>query len=631
MALRPSRPWRLSAPLFVCLFAAAIRLAVAASLWNLPLVRTPKLDSAEYLAWAQRLAAGDWTWPVVAQHGPGYPIFLAALLVLGTGSLKLAVAAQAIVGGLTAAVVSLIAARWAGSRAGLLAGIVYACYGPAVYFETAILSEGLLLFLLALGLWAIAAPDPTTRKGVLAGAAFGAAALVRPTALVIAVACTAAAAIAWHRDRVGAIWRRVAIVGAACLTILVPVLAKTWSTSRSLSIQGYGGLNAYIGNSPLHDGRPTFRLGAGWDALNSEAPRSGIADAAAQDRYYLEKVAREIGAEPAAFARLLASKLVWTFQDEEVRDSHSYYFFTQQSPPLRLLPRWSLLLPLAAIGFTVVARTSGRGLLLAYVIASAATVVLLVVGSRYRMPLVLGLTIAAGAGVDAVIGLVMERRTRDIAMAAAAATLAVAVSYAVSDPRNTNVAEEWAFTGSSLITEHKLDEAEAAYRRALQLDPQSGLAWDGFGLTLLNMGRLSEARSAFERAVAADRDSARALYHLAIVDEREGRLSHSAEGYERARELSPFDAEITGHLAEARRKLATELGMSGKTREARDTMRTVVELSPQNGDAWLDLCLLSLDLRDVDGASAAFQRARTLGADPVRLQFANEALTRASR
>jgi hypothetical protein len=76
---------------------------------------------------------------------------------------------------------------------------------------------------------------------------------------------------------------------AAYTVCVAPVLVKNWSVSGSPTIQGYGGLNVYIGNSPLHDGRATFRLGAGWDALNSEAPRAGISDPVAQDRYYLSK------------------------------------------------------------------------------------------------------------------------------------------------------------------------------------------------------------------------------------------------------------------------------------------------------------------------------------------------------
>ena len=99
------------------------------------------------MSWARRIAAGDFSWPVVSPHGPGYPLFLAVLLTVGAGSLKVAIALQAVMGAATAALVAMTARDWFGSRAGLFAGLVYALYGPAVHIDTALLAEGLLLFL----------------------------------------------------------------------------------------------------------------------------------------------------------------------------------------------------------------------------------------------------------------------------------------------------------------------------------------------------------------------------------------------------------------------------------------------------------------------------------------------------
>jgi tetratricopeptide (TPR) repeat protein len=393
-------------------------------------------------------------------------------------------------------------------------------------------------------------------------------------------------------------------------------------------------LNAYIGNSPLHDGRATFRLGSGWDALNAEAPLAGVSDPAAQDRYYLKKTWQEIEDYPGRFVKLLATKSLWLLQAEEPRDSHSYYFFAEQSPVLCWLPRWILLFPLACVGVVAAWRAKEsidqhlRGMLCFYAIGAALSVVLLVVGFRYRMPLVPALAIAAGVGIDAIAHAMSARSTRQLTVWAVTIAAAVAVSHAMSDPRNLNLAEEWALTGSALITERDLPDAESAYRRALAWDPQSGLAWDGLGLTLYNGGRLAEARTAFERALAIDRHSSRAIYHMALLDDRQGRVSQAADGYERARALSPFDVEVTRDLARARRRLATELGMSGRTREARDAMERVVELTPDNADDWLDLCLLSLDLHDRERAVAALQQARRLGADPGRVDFTEKALMR---
>ena len=615
----------------------------------MPLVRTPKLDSAEYFSWATRLAAGDWSWPVVAQHGPGYPVFLALLLAIGAGSLKAAMALQALVGACTAAMIAGIGRRWFGLQAGWFSGLAYALYGPGVYTDTAILSEGLLLFFLTAALWALVTWPTSTPVGshdrdrltlrevgpaVAAGVALGAAALVRPTALVIAAACAAWLIVA-RSSR--AAWA----LGLACVVMMLPALAKSWSASHALSIQGYGGLNVYIGNSPLQDGRATFRLGSGWDALNSEAARAGVADPTAQDRYYLAKTWQEIVHHPAGFAKLIGVKTLWMTQAEESRDSHSYYFFTAQSPLLRFLPRWAILFPLACLGaiawrppFSRHGSSPSRrpgalaSLLIFYTIGAAASIVCLVVGFRYRMPLVPALAIAAGAGLSALVAAVQARRARELAALAVVAAVAVLVSHLLSDPRNTNLAEEWALTGSALVTEHRLGEAEEAYRHALELDPRSGLAWDGLGLTLYDAGRVADAKPAIERALAIDRDNARATYHLALVHEREGEVHQAADGYARALELSPFDADVATHLGEAKRKVAVQLGMAGRTAEARDEMRQAVTLLPDNGEAWLDLCLLSLDLGDRASAATALERSRTHGADAERVAFAAAALAR---
>jgi len=199
---------------------------------------------------------------------------------------------------------------------------------------------------------------------------------------------------------------------------------------------------------------------------------------------------------------------------------------------------------------------------------------------------------------------------------------AIVSSHLLSDPRNLNVAEEWAFTGSSLITERNLQEAEAAYRRALALDPGSSLAWDGLGLAHYDAGRLREARESLARALALDPENGRALFHLALVDEREGKNLEAIAGYRKALALSPNDADVGRHLGGA-------LGMAGRSAEGRDVMQRVVELTPGDGEAWLDLCLLSLDSGDVRRAAGALARARELGAGADRVAVASQALDRA--
>jgi hypothetical protein len=57
-------------------------------------------------------------------------------------------------------------------------------------------------------------------------------------------------------------------------------------------------------------------------------------------------------------------------------------------------------------------------------------------------------------------------------------------------------------------------------------------------------------------------------------------------------------------------------------------MLRAVELAPDNGEAWIDLCLLSLDLGDRNRAAEALQRGRERGASADRVAFAAAALAR---
>jgi 4-amino-4-deoxy-L-arabinose transferase-like glycosyltransferase len=629
--------------------AAIVRLMVAVSTADLPIVRTPKLDSAEYVSWARRMADGNFLWPSVSAHGPGYPLFLALIFGLG-GSTWSVIVAQSFMGGLTAVFVALLAARWFGPRAGLCAGLLYAVFAPAVFVETNLLAEGLLLCLLTAALVPLSQERLSPWRASASGALLGLAMLVRPTAALIA----AAVAISlWHVARA----RRAAIVAsflAAICVVLAPAVLKNWSDSRTLNIQGFGGLNFYIGNSPLHNGRAVFRLGAGWDELNSEAQRAGIKDPQSQDRYYIRKTFGEIRDHPGAYLRLLGEKVLWLVQASEVRDSHSFYFFTSQSTVLALLPRMAVLVPLAAIGIAVlVLRRRAPPVLIAYAVGAALGVVLLVVGTRYRLPIVPALAIAGGVGVAAAADAFSAGDRRQLAAFALAALAGVVVSHVLRDPSSRNLAEEWAFTGSSLITEHRLADAEAAYRRALEESPASGLAWDGLGLALLDERRWPAARAALERASELDRTSARTLYHLALVDEAQHDLDGASAHLRRSLQIDPTNLDAERHLAsdlirlqkdgeaipvlsdlvthapndaEAHRALAGALGGVGRLRDAKNELAISVRLTPSNGEAWLDLCLVSLDLGEVADAGSACRSAREYGASADRLAVAEKAL-----
>ena len=321
-----------------------------------------------------------------------------------------------------------------------------------------------------------------------------------------------------------------------------------------------------------------------------------------QDNYYLQRPRRVIAKRPLAFVRLLGVKMLWTLQSVEMRDTHSYEFFRQASTVLRWLPGFGLAMALAAVGIFTTRRGDIR-LLVAYTIATLLTLIFLVVGMRYRIPLVPIVVAFAGAGVVSLIAIVRERRWRELTAPLAAAVIITMVTHARPDAASLNVAEEWTFTGIGYLRESDLDRSEAALRTALSLDPQSSFAWDGLGLLLQRKGASEDALGAFANAVAINPSNATAWVHLGFARERRRDLTGALAAYRAALEISPERTETLTALGSA-------LLIAGSGDEAEPLLQKAD--ARDDGLASLALASLAMQRRDATGALRYAERAVAL-------------------
>ena len=347
-ANRPSAArWLGYAAVFAVAFA--VRLAVAMGLSDLPLARMPELDSSQYLAWAGWIADGNHAWPQPTIQGPAYPYFLAALMWLTGGSLAAVAVWQGALGALSCVITAALASRWFGRRTGLAAGLLQAVQGPLAFVETSLYCEGLLIFFILLSMYVFTTRRATASGAVAAGVVLGAAAITRATALVLLpvyVGILAVDATSWRLR-----WRRVAALAAGTASLVVFVAARNASDpSGSFQIQGFAGLNFYIGNSPAGSGTATVRLGAGWENLWGEASRAGLISPASQDRYYLRKTFGENRRGPVGFC-----PGAW-LESDVVRSGRR-----DQGQPERSFLRGVSPAPAMASGIRVASLTCGRG------------------------------------------------------------------------------------------------------------------------------------------------------------------------------------------------------------------------------------------------------------------------------
>ena len=143
-------------------------------------------------------------------------------------------------------------------------------------------------------------------------------------------------------------------------------------------------------------------------------------------------------------------------------------------------------------------------------------------------------------------------------------------------------AEEYFRQASSLDDgdESRLEEAAAAYRRALELDPYLVAALINLANIHYSRDELAEAQALYERAIGVESDFFEAHFNLGNIYHDLGQFLQAQRCYEEALRLNPFYADTHFYLAVTLEKL----DQSG---EARPHWRAYQQLAPQG--EWVEL------------------------------------------
>lgn len=118
--------------------------------------------------------------------------------------------------------------------------------------------------------------------------------------------------------------------------------------------------------------------------------------------------------------------------------------------------------------------------------------------------------------------------------------------------RDTQNAAQLAAEGMRLYEAGKLDQAEAALRRALEADLMFGPARNSLGMVYYQQQKYYMAAWEFEHASRLMPDRPEPRNNLGMVFEAAGKLDQATAWYRQALELAPDNTQVIGNLARSR-------------------------------------------------------------------------------
>ncbi len=514
-------------------------------------------DIAEYDARAREILGGRFFSSHPDIHAPLYAWYLAFLYWIGGFSIPL-------VRGVGLALN--LAAGWScfrlidrvgGRRVAGWFLFFFAMYPPLIFHSAELVSESLLIPLLALAAWLF-----YRRLWFFCGLATGLCAITHPMSLFLLMGI--AVYFAWQKH-----WKRaVFFLLAASLVILPVALTRSVGAGRPILIQANSAFNVYLGNNPLADGTCYLRPGAAWDSVHQEAEETAARRGISVDRLYWERVGRFWLDHPLRGVGLLIRKelLLWYPRElaagADVPGLMEYTSF-QLAGGLFLFPLWGLALG-GLLWLMLHVRDRRRYVFfLLWGMAFYVGQVLTVVSGRYRAPMLIPvfllmalsmakwktrvnvLLLLIGTLLSFLIVLPQPRGESDGLLGEAYYTLgnfSEAKVRLLASARSTDNVKQFAnLLGDIALRENDLDVATSSFQLAYHAVPHDPTAAMNLALTALRRGDLPGAETFFAEMFRRDPDYALGVYNYAFYLQSRGD-TEAAEGlYRRHTELAPGD------------------------------------------------------------------------------------------
>jgi len=503
---------------------------IAAIYKNSPFFAVLPGDLGAYDRWAGQIVENGWLGKEIFYQDPLYSYFLAIFYkVLGQEFLWIYVV-QAFFGACTSGLLVLLGAKVFSRNAGILAGLLYGLYGPAIYFDGLLLKVSLSAFLVTLAIYLFLHKqlEEASPSIYFSGFFFGLACLTRANFLLLLPLGFLTVLVNPHvvmRKRM--IMTLLLLSGV--MSALGPVIARNYVVGKELVLTtAQAGQNFYIGHNADANGTyirlPFIRpdpLHEQEDFKNEAEKRTGSSLTPPEvSHFWLQQGLDFILENPLADFKLTGKKLLLFLNSYEIPDNHNFYFHQRYSNILQTLPiNFGWLAPfflLGLLGMLHEKRTAPVFLFWVQVIY-VASVIIFYVFSRYRMVFLPLFCLSAAFGFFMLQNQFRMGQWRKLA----ASLIIVGCGFGIA---NLKLIEPFDFSHSYTdegIAYERKNEAKKAlnsYEQALGINPNYLRVLDRLGKLQLQQKEYNGARSTYTKILALEPDSVDAKYQIMLLD-----------------------------------------------------------------------------------------------------------------
>lgn len=554
----------------ILLLAGFIRIIYLFEIRPTPLFQFLAADTGSFERFALEILNGEFLSPETIYFNPLYPFFLALIYWIFGHCLFAVVIFQALLDTSICFILYCICWKIFRNRVvGLIAAVVYAGYGLAIFYTGIVLGASLasFLFILTVYLLLLARERDLIFAWLGAGIVYGLCSLIRPNTLIVLPFI-----LIWilfrcrGHHKLSQRLLHPTLFLAGLLIILLPFSFRHYRITDSVSLPfGNGGLNFYVGNHKGAGG--TYSYLSGISNTPTGQIRSSVTrivretgkevDLKQASAHWLNKGLDFIREEPLEYLSLMGRKFLLFWNIREIGQNIDYGFSKRFAPLLRF-PWFSfgLIAPFAWLGLFCVFRQRITGALLPALLLFSymGSVIIFFVSARYRFPAIPFIIIFSAYGVNYLVRIAFRFRRsalKQLLPLLGVLAGAFAVTYLPLSPFEEEKYLSWSHTmlGNVYCEQGLIERGIVEYHRALELNSGDTIALNQLGSAFWKAGRREEAVLVFREALEAGPGDVSAHNNLGAVLAEMGMIEEAVTEFRAALRIDPDAAESHNNLA----------------------------------------------------------------------------------